>query len=74
MTGIHNMPDEINLSLRLKGDSLILKLGDTTKELIVTNDFMDEVTQLAKLLLMRRQEILDKRRREMLKELKKEVY
>lgn len=63
--------DEINLSLRLKGDSLILKLGETSKELIVKNDFTDEVTQLAKLLLERRNEILDRRRREMLKEFKK---
>jgi hypothetical protein len=70
----HIIPDEINLSLRLKGDSVILKLGDTTKELIVTNDLTDEVTQLAKLLLERRKEILDKRRREMLKELKKKEY
>jgi hypothetical protein len=56
--------NEPNISLRLKGDQLVLKLGDQTKVLNVTNDVTDEVTHLARTLLARRQEIHDKRRRE----------
>lgn len=65
------MTTEPNLSLRLKGDELVLKLGDQTKVLIVTNDVTDEVTHLARTLLTRRQEIHDKRRRDTLDQIRK---
>lgn len=64
--------EDVNFSVRLKGDKIILKLGDQTKELIVTNQITDEVTQLANLLLERRKEVLDKRRRDLLQEIRRD--
>lgn len=60
---------ENNLTVRIKGNSIIIKMGEVSRELDVVNDFTDEVTQLAKLLLERRQEMLAKRRRIMLEDI-----
>ena len=62
--------NNVNLSLRLKDDNLILKLDGVSKVFTITNNDTDEVTQLVKLLLERRKEVLDKRRRTMLQEIK----
>lgn len=62
--------NDIKLSLRLKYDKLVLKLGNMTKELAITDDLSDEVTQLARILMERRKEVLDKRRREMLQDIR----
>lgn len=59
------MTDEPSLSLRLQGDQLVIKLGDQKKVLNVSDDVTDEVTQLARTLLGRREEILAKRRRDL---------
>ena len=57
-----------DLSIRPKGDKLIVKLGNESCELNVREDFTDETTQIIKVLSERRQEILAKRRRQLQKE------
>lgn len=64
------MSDEVNLSVRLKDDQIVLKLGDTSKVLSVAFGDTDEIRQLVRILLSRRQEIVDKRRRDTLSMIK----
>jgi len=59
-----DQPAKLTPVVRLKGDKIILKLGDASCELDVTDGHSDDAAQLARVIQTRIQEVLAKRRRD----------
>ena len=62
------MSDEPKLTVRLKGESIILRLGTESIELGVGDGFSDDASHLARTIQGRVQEVLMKRHRRMVDE------
>ena len=62
------MSDEPKLTVRLKGETIVLRLGAESIELGVTDGFSDDASHLARTIQGRVQEVLMKRHRRMVDE------
>jgi hypothetical protein len=60
--------DPPRLTVRLKGDRIVLKLGTESIELAVTDGYSDDASHLARTIQGRVQEVLMKRQRALLDE------